>query len=62
MGSRLNTDRHLQDEVCEELEDAFRSTRTLAVLGYEELGGLLDPDAQDCTCGMLLLGYRMGYV
>jgi hypothetical protein len=45
----------------EELEDAFRSTRTRAVLGYEELGGLSDPGTRDCPCGTLLLGYRMGY-
>jgi hypothetical protein len=32
-----------------ELEDAFRSTRTPAVVGYEELGGLSDPGTRACT-------------
>jgi hypothetical protein len=32
-----------------------------AVLGYEEFGGLSNLDTRDCTCGILLLGYRMGY-
>jgi hypothetical protein len=45
----------------EELEDAFRSTWTSAVLGYEELGSLLDPGARDCTRGTLLLGNGMGH-
>jgi hypothetical protein len=40
-----------------ELEDAFRSTRTPAVLGYEEFGGLSDPGTRDCLRGVLLLGY-----
>jgi hypothetical protein len=44
-----------------ELEDAFRSTRTPAVLGYEELGGLSDSGTRDCPRGTLLLGYGMGY-
>jgi hypothetical protein len=44
-----------------ELEDAFRSIRTLAVLGYEELGGLSDPGTRDCTHGIFLLGYGMGH-
>jgi hypothetical protein len=43
-----------------ELEDAFRSTRMPAILGYEELGGLSDPGTRDCTCSTLLLGYGMG--
>jgi hypothetical protein len=42
-------------------EDAFRSTRTQPVLGYEELGGLLDPSTRDCPRGTLLLGYGMGH-
>jgi hypothetical protein len=45
----------------EEHEDAFRSTRTPALLGYEELGGLLDPGTWDCPRGTLLLGYEMGH-
>jgi hypothetical protein len=32
-----------------------------AVLGYEELGGLLDPGTRDCPRGTLLLGYGMGH-
>jgi hypothetical protein len=44
-----------------ELEDDFRSTRTTAVLGYEELGGLSDPGTRDCPRGTLLLGYGMGH-
>jgi hypothetical protein len=44
-----------------EFEDTYRSTRTLAVLGYEELRGLSDPGARDCTCGTLFLRYGMGH-
>jgi hypothetical protein len=43
-----------------ELKDAFKSTRTLALLGYKELGGLSDPGTRDYPRGTLLLGYRMG--
>jgi hypothetical protein len=44
-----------------ELEDAFRSTRTPAALGYEELGGLSDPGTRDCPHGTFVLGYGMGH-
>jgi hypothetical protein len=44
-----------------ELEDAFRSTRMPAVLGYEELGDLSDPGTRDCLRGTLLLGYGIGH-
>jgi hypothetical protein len=44
-----------------ELEDAFKSTRAPAQLGYEELGGLSDPGIRDCPRGKLHLGYGMGY-
>jgi hypothetical protein len=44
-----------------ELEDAFRSTWTPAVLDYEELGGLSNPGTQGCARGVLLLGYGMGH-
>jgi hypothetical protein len=44
-----------------ELKDAFRSTRTPAVLGYKELGGLSDPGTRDCPRGILLLRYGMGH-
>jgi hypothetical protein len=44
-----------------ELEDAFRSTQMPAVLVYEELGGLSDPDTRDCARGVLFLGYGMGH-
>jgi hypothetical protein len=36
-------------EFSEELKDAFRSTQKPTVLDYEELGGLSDPEQQDCT-------------
>jgi hypothetical protein len=36
-------------------------TWTSAVLGYEELEGLLDPGTRDCSRGTLLLGYGMGH-
>jgi hypothetical protein len=39
-----------------ELEDAFRSTRTPAVLDYEELGGFSDPDPRDCAYSVHILG------
>jgi hypothetical protein len=39
-----------------ELKDAFRGTRMPVVLGYEELEGLSDPGAWNCTRGILLLG------
>jgi hypothetical protein len=38
-----------------ELEDAFRSTRKLAVLDYEECGGLSDLGWQDCARGIHIL-------
>jgi hypothetical protein len=38
--------KHLQDEVSEELEDTSKSTRKPALLGYEELQGLLGIDPQ----------------
>jgi hypothetical protein len=44
-----------------ELEDSFGSTRTRAVLGCEELGGLSDPGTRDYPRGTLLLGYGMGH-
>jgi hypothetical protein len=44
-----------------ELKDTFRSTRTPAVLDYEELGGLSDPDPLDCTHGLHLTGYGVGH-
>jgi hypothetical protein len=44
-----------------ELEDAFKSTRTPAVLDYEELGGLSDLGTRDCGRGVLFLGYGMGH-
>jgi hypothetical protein len=44
-----------------ELEDAFRSTRMPTVLDYEKLRGLSDPSTRDCGCGVLFLGYGMGY-
>jgi hypothetical protein len=41
------------------LEDNFKmkfgSTRTLAVLDYEDLGGLSDPGTWDCARGVLFL-------
>jgi hypothetical protein len=40
----------------EELEDAFRSTWTSAVLGYEEIGDLSDPGSRDCAHSVLFLG------
>jgi hypothetical protein len=39
-----------------ELEDAFRGTRKLAVLDYEELGGLSDPGLRDYVHGLHLTG------
>jgi hypothetical protein len=39
-----------------ELDDAFRSTRKSAVLNYEELGGLSDPESRDCAHGVHILG------
>jgi hypothetical protein len=39
-----------------ELEDTFRSTRTTAVLDYEELGGLSDPVPWDCARSVHILG------
>jgi hypothetical protein len=54
-GSQGSTRKHLQDGVSEELEDAFRSTRKPAVLGYEELGGLSDPRPRDYAHGMNIL-------
>jgi hypothetical protein len=44
-----------------ELKDAFRSTRTPAVLDYEELGSLSNPGTWDCEHGILLLGYGKGH-
>jgi hypothetical protein len=44
-----------------ELEYAFRSTWTPAVLGYEDIGGLSDLSTRNCPRGTLLLGYRMGH-
>jgi hypothetical protein len=40
-------------------QDTFRSTRTPAVLDYEELGGLSDLSTRDYPCGVLLLRYGM---
>jgi hypothetical protein len=39
-----------------ELEDAFRSTWKPAVLDYEELGGLSDPDPRDCAHSVHIIG------
>jgi hypothetical protein len=39
-----------------ELEDAFSSTRKFAVLDYEELGGLSDPDPREYAHGLHLTG------
>jgi hypothetical protein len=43
-----------------ELENAFRSIRTPAVLGYEELGSLSHPGTRGCPRGVLF-GYGMGH-
>jgi hypothetical protein len=39
-----------------ELEDVFRSTRKLVVLGYEEFGGLSGPEPRDCIHVVYFLG------
>jgi hypothetical protein len=39
-----------------ELEDAFRNTRTPAILDYEELRSLSDPGLQDCAHSVHFLG------
>jgi hypothetical protein len=59
--SQRSTRRTLSRCSSGELEDAFRSTWTPAVLGYEELGGLSDPGTRDCPRGTLLLEYGMGH-
>jgi hypothetical protein len=44
-----------------ELEDAFGSTRKPAALDNEELGGLSDPDLQDCAHSVHLTGEGVGH-